>query len=95
MTTEEVLKRIEHIKNVHYFHEIKLTLKDCDALNRAMCAVEKTIPQKVKRDPFGADCPNCGGRVVYPTTYTFDGKRINIRCDYCFSCGQALDWSEE
>lgn len=57
--------------------------------------LDKTISQKVKRDPFGAECPNCGGRIVLPSTYTFGGKMINIRCDYCYSCGQALDWSEE
>lgn len=95
MTAEEVLERIEYIKNVHYFYEIKMTLKDCDALNKAMCAVEKTIPQKVKRNPFGIECPNCGSSIVLPTTYTFDGKKICVRCDYCSSCGQALDWSEE
>lgn len=57
--------------------------------------LNKIIPQKVKRDPFGVECPNCGGRIVLPSTYTFGGKMINIRCDYCYSCGQALDWSEE
>lgn len=81
----------------------------CKAIDEAIAAVEKTIPQKVKRDPFGVECPNCGGRVVLPSTYTFSSKfnnnmidvqtfnnnRIGIRCDCCYSCGQALDWSEE
>jgi len=66
-----------------------------EAIDEAIEAVEKTIPQKVKRDPFGVECPNCGGRIVLPSTYTFGGKMINIRCDYCYSCGQALDWEEE
>lgn len=66
-----------------------------EAIDEAIKAVNKTIPQKVKRDPFGVECPNCGGRIVLPNTYAFDGKKICIRCDYCYSCGQALDWSEE
>jgi hypothetical protein len=65
------------------------------AIDEAIAAVEKTIPQKVKRDPFGVECPNCGGRIVLPTTYTFNGNMIGIRCDCCYSCGQALDWGEE
>lgn len=67
----------------------------CQAMDKAIAAAKKTVPQKVKRDPFGVECPNCGGRVVLPSTYTFDGKMICIRCDNCYSCGQALDWGEE
>ena len=67
----------------------------CQAMDKAIAAAKKTVPQKVKRDPFGVECPNCGGRVVLPSTYTFGGKMICIRCDNCYSCGQALDWSEE
>lgn len=66
-----------------------------EALDRAIEIVNKAIPQKVKRDPFGAECPHCGGRVILPSTYTFGGKMIGIRCDNCYSCGQALDWSVE
>lgn len=83
--------------------------EQCEAIDEAIAAVEKTIPQKIKRDPFGVECPNCGGRVVLPSTYTFssnfnnnmidvqtfNNNRVSIRCDYCYSCGQALDWSEE
>lgn len=65
-----------------------------EAIDEAIKAVQKTIPQKVKRDPFGTECPNCGSRIVLPSTYTFGGKKIGIRCDCCYSCGQALDWSE-
>ncbi len=69
--------------------------EQCEAIDEAIETVKKTIPQKVKHDPFGVECPNCGGRIVLPTTYTFNGNMIGIRCDYCYNCGQALDWSEE
>lgn len=67
----------------------------CRAMDKAISAAKKTVPHKVKRDPFGVECPNCGGRVVLPSTYTFNGKMVGVRCDYCYSCGQALDWSGE
>ena len=81
----------------------------CQAMDKAIAAAKKTVPQKVKRDPFGVECPNCGRRVVLPSTYTFssnynnnmidvqtfNNNRVGIRCDYCYSCGQALDWRDK
>ena len=100
MKAEEVIK---HLKQLGYAVSTKayalycdsIAEDQCEAVDKAIAAVKKTIPQKVKRDPFGVECPNCGGRVVLPTTYTFNGNMIGVRCDYCYSCGQALDWSEE
>lgn len=99
MKPEEVIK---HLKQLGYAASTKayalycysIAEEQCGAIDEAIKAVEKTIPQKLKRDPFGAECPNCGSRIVLPTTYTFGGKKIGIRCDCCYSCGQALDWSE-
>ena len=54
---------------------------------------DKSVPQKVKYGQFGVECPRCGGSVVLPTTYTFKGQTIGIHCNYCYNCGQALDWS--
>ncbi len=107
MEYKEILRRVKYIRDRYYlygedsigdryyFYGEETVTKDCEALDKAISAVKKTIPQKVKRDPFGVECPNCEGRIVLPSTYTFDGKKIGIRCDYCYSCGQALDWSEE
>lgn len=69
---------------------------------------DKSIPQKVRHNKFGVECPRCGGCIILPTSYTFSNNfnnnmvnyhtfsnnTIGIRCDYCYSCGQALDWSE-
>lgn len=63
------------------------------AIDEAIKAVKKTIPQKVERDPFGVVCPNCGCHVVLPSTYISGGKTIGIYCNYCYSCGQALNWT--
>ena len=54
-------------------------------------ALEKQIPKKPKlieeqyiRYSMNYICPECGKR--------FSGTGI---ADYCYHCGQALDWSEE
>lgn len=99
MKAEEIIKRLESFKDMihikHGFYDKYIDEENCKIIDKAIEVVNKVIPQKVKRDPFGAECPNCGGRVVLPSTYTLGGKMIGIRCDYCYSCGQALDWSEE
>lgn len=114
MKASEVIK---HLKQLRYAASTKayalycnsIAEDQCEAVDEAISAVEKTIPQKVKCDPFGVVCPNCGRRVVLPSTYTFssnfnnnmidvqtfNNNRVGIRCDCCYSCGQALDWSEE
>lgn len=93
MNAEEFIVYLEEINGLVYRQWCDETY--CQVMDKAIAAAKKTVPQKVKRDPFGVECPNCGGRIVLPSTYTFDGKKIGIRCDNCYSCGQALDWSEE
>lgn len=93
MKTEMLIDCLEEIDRMVYRQWCDETY--CQVMDKAIIAVKKLIPQKVKRDPFGVECPNCGGRIALPSTYAFDGKKICIRCDYCYSCGQALDWSKE
>lgn len=93
MKAEELIDCLEDISRMVYRQWCDETY--CQVMDKTIKAVRKTIPQKVKYDLFGAECPNCGGRVTLPSTYTFNGKMICIRCDYCDSCGQALDWSDE
>lgn len=57
----------------------------------AITALEKQIPKKpLKSDrqeirySLTYDCPNCGKK--------FTGAGI---ANYCYHCGQALDWQEE
>lgn len=73
--------------------EVSNCLEEIKGIIYRLC--EKNIPQKVKYNSFGVMCPHCGGYVILPTTYTSNGEKIGIRCDYCYSCGQALDWSSE
>ena len=93
LKTEMLIDCLEDISRLVYREWCDETY--CQVMDKAIAAAKKTVPQKVKRDPFGVECPNCGGRVVLPSAYTFGGKKVAIRCDYCYSCGQALDWSEE
>ena len=53
--------------------------KDCYKL--IIEALEKQIPKKLKDDGW-LYCPICGRDVLMD------------RFDYCYHCGQALDWSE-
>ena len=90
MKAEEFIVYLEEISGLVYRQWRDETY--CQVMDKAIAAAKKTVPQKVKRDPFGVECPHCGGRVILPSTYTFGGKMISIRCDNCYSCGQALDW---
>lgn len=90
MTYEEAYKILtEHTRNY-------VGLKDAEALEVAIGAVEKQIPKKpIKKNPicyektkdgqecfaFDYFCPNCNKKV----------KLFESHCD----CGQAVDWSGE
>lgn len=107
LKAEEIIDCLEEISRMVYRLYEDETY--CQVMDKAIAAAKKTVPQKVKHDPFGVECPNCGRRVVLPSTYTFssnfnnnmidvqtfNNNRVDIRCDCCYSCGQALDWSEE
>ena len=85
MTPQEAIKHITECGL-----NIEQPLHDA-VLECMVNALEKQIPEK----PIPADeqnirysmnyiCPECGKR--------FSGTGI---ADYCYHCGQALDWSEE
>lgn len=64
---------------------------DVQAIYLAMKALEKQIPKKpIKSDrqeiryTLEYDCPTCGR--------SFTGTGF---ADYCYHCGQALDWSDD
>ena len=46
-------------------------------------AIEKQIPTKVMRKGHTIVCPNCNGCLDFPEIL-----------NYCYSCGQALDWCD-
>lgn len=68
---------------------------DLDALKVAVKALEKQIPMKpldiqtpvVK---WGV-CPNCKG---LPEVLG-RAQRVYCSMEYCYNCGQAIDWTEE
>lgn len=89
---------IEKLKNMRLFMQIedknndcKFTEDDYKANEMAIQALEKQIPKKPKkieaegfRYTDAYRCPLCGGN--------FSGTGI---ADYCYHCGQKLDWSDE
>lgn len=63
------------------------------AFEKAIEALEKQMPQKVipfcgSKEAFA--CPICG------TFQDFKRKTLELRdvSDYCYKCGQKLDWSD-
>lgn len=54
------------------------------ALDMAISALEKQIPKKLPIVEELYHCPNCGEKDA-----VLQGD------NYCFNCGQALDWSDE
>lgn len=94
---------VERLKNMRLFMQIedenndcKFTDDDYKANEMAIEALEKQIPKKpdIEGDGYDPDgnlvydtwiCPACG--VSYEIDYD--------EYDYCPSCGQAIDWSDE
>lgn len=60
-----------------------LMLREYDALDTAIEALEKQIPKKPKTEPFyGGRCIVCNALIP--------NKSIN----YCHECGQKFDWGD-
>lgn len=61
-----------------------------DALERAIEALEKQVPQKIKKYKGLNEtaCPNCGFAFGY---YEYDDEKFY----YCYNCGQRLSWESE
>ena len=59
-----------------------------NVIERAIKALEKQVPQKVKKYKGLNEtaCPECGIAFGY---YDYDD---NEKFDYCYNCGQKLDW---
>lgn len=82
----EIEKTINRLKRMLHHNESQ---QACDAINAAISALEKQIPKKVifkasKYIPYEkySCCSNCD----YPLG-------IDAEPDYCYDCGQKLDWS--
>lgn len=79
MTSKEAIRRLQHI--IAYF-DYRVG-EDVEALNTAIEALEKQIPQKPIRDvgTYARRCTRCNHIV---------GSEY-----YCWNCGQHLSWEEE
>ena len=87
MTPQEAIKTF---KTVVVYAPEKYENKYYKAIMLAIEALEKQIPKKpIKSDrqeiryTLTYDCPTCGRQ--------FTGTGF---ADYCYHCGQALDWSD-
>ncbi len=88
MTTREAIKRIVEHNKIHFEKEKGKCPLITKALEMAVESLEKQIPKKpiyveniTLTDVY--KCPCCKKR--------FTGTSI---AEYCYHCGQALDWSD-
>lgn len=87
MTNEEAIKELEWVKECGFVADKGIVGTDriVDAISKAIEALEKQIPKRVRRDKYGLGlCPNCGQLGVYDVEAN--------ELDYCSDCGQAIDW---
>lgn len=69
---------------IEYFKLCKSSVEACnEALGVAVEALEKQIPKKLTVSEEIYCCPRCG-----------ENAAILQGDNYCFNCGQALDWSD-
>lgn len=93
MTPEEAINNIEEILNsvLNYDESIDYELTSCDFdwLEIAKAAVEKQMPKKPKEFEIYDECTDYS----YPTALC---PKCNCEVDtnFCYNCGQAIDWSE-
>ena len=89
MTYKEAINTIEH-------GCIYRDKQSGEALEIAVIAIEKQIPKKPKKKEENQystfyDCPCCGGYLMSK----IDGELCcGQEYEYCYRCGQALDWSD-
>lgn len=96
MTPKEAIKRIENHNEIHSRNEKHFAVHITEALNMAVEALQKRIPEKVNLQGDGyadgelvydyAECPACG--------CDFEEETNGWGCKFCPDCGQALDWGE-
>ena len=84
MNAQEALARIKEHRDIHFHNELN-AIYITEALDIAIEALEKQIPEKPKLDNDNGiyeteHCPNCN-RQLFPNEH------------HC-RCGQALDWSD-
>lgn len=82
MEVKEAIEWLRSIEeNIHGGDE-SFDLKRKEALNVAISALEKQVPKKIRPASKASPCacPMCGFVGFY---------------NYCGSCGQAIDWTED
>lgn len=82
MNAQEALARIKEHRDIHFHNELN-AIYITEALDMAIEALEKQIPEKVKIENGYFECPYCQTDI-----------EIDKGKSYCEVCGQALDWSD-
>ena len=96
MTEKEATKIRSAFSNGFQFPFGRGDIENCDMneVNRHAELLDEAIKKQIPRKPI----PSCKGNIRYAMNYVCPscGKRFTGTgiADYCYHCGQALDWSE-
>ncbi len=105
MNAQEALARIKEHRDIHFHNELN-AIYITEALDMAIEALEKQVPKKVTLGYDEQDyvrCPQCKSEIapmdddclLYHCPGCGEKDAILQGDNYCFNCGQALDWSDE
>lgn len=102
MTTKETIQMLERMLYPEPWEDYDLSDKAREALETAIGALEKQIPEKPTEEAhdekalsYNLYCPACERVIGYRGTITGRIAQKYGNEDYCGKCGQAIDWSED
>ena len=82
---QEALDRLNTINMVNFMGDKELIKHKDNDIKTLQELVDKETPMKVEEELELFRCPNCNEKLLIYK------RSIN----YCYECGQKLDWSEE
>lgn len=84
ISPSEAIEKVSRVKGLYAYES------DYEALDFAICAIKKQIPQKpVGNHSAYMRCPNCNHMIPSGGS----GRNIRRRESWCDYCGQKIDWS--
>ena len=84
ISPSEAIEKVSRVKGLYAYES------DYEALDFAICAIEKQIPRKAVGNHSACMlCPNC--KHTIPSGGS--GRYIRRRESWCSYCGQKIDWS--
>ena len=82
ISPNEAIEKVSRVKGLYAYES------DYEALDFAICAIEKQIPKKAVGNHYAhMRCPACNHRIP-----SGGGSSSRRRDNWCNYCGQKIDW---